>query len=101
MSPAALPPGPGPEVHIDRLALRVTGLDEAAARVLARLVAEGIAPGLPELAGSSLRRVRFQVTAGGAEHASPELLARLIAGEISRVLGPGQDPGYPGEEAVR
>jgi hypothetical protein len=101
MIPAArLPAGLGPEVYIDRLALRVTGLDEAAARALARLVAEGLAPGLPELAGSSLGRVRLQVTAGAAEYESPELLARLIAGELSRVLGPGQDPGYPGEEAV-
>jgi hypothetical protein len=98
MKPAAArPPGRGPEVHIDRLALRVTGLDEATALALARLVAEGLAPGLPELAGSRLGRVRIQVTAGAAEHARPELLAQLIAGELSRVLG----PGYPGEEMVR
>ena len=53
MSPAAGFPGgrprPGagaaePAVHIDRLALRVAGLDEGAARTLARLVAEGLAP---------------------------------------------------------
>ena len=41
MSPAAggsgaWDPGTGAEVHIDRLALRVAGLDEDAARALAR-----------------------------------------------------------------
>jgi hypothetical protein len=98
MKPAAArPSGPGPEVRIDRLALRVAGLDEAAAQALARLVAEGLAPGPPELAGSRPGRVRIQVTAGAAEHANPELLARLIAGELNRVLS----PGYPGEETVR
>jgi PPE-repeat protein len=34
-----------PNIRIDRLSLRVTGLDEDAARDLARLVAEGLAAG--------------------------------------------------------
>ena len=46
--------GPAGEVHIDRLALRVAGLDEDAARALARLVAEGLTPGMLRPAG--LRR---------------------------------------------
>jgi len=106
MSPAAgHPAGPGPasrepEVRIDRLALRVTGLDEAKARALARLVAEGIAPGLPELAGSDLGRVRLRVTASAAQQGSPELLARLVVDELTRVLRPREDPGDPGEEAA-
>jgi hypothetical protein len=101
VSPAAGPADPGPEVHIDRLALRVTGLDESAARTLARLVAEGLVPGLPELAGGDFGRVRVQVTADAAEQGRPELLARRIADELSRVLGHGRDPGYPDEEAAR
>jgi hypothetical protein len=87
-------------MRIDRLAVRVTGLDEAQARTLARLVAEGIAPGLPELAGSDLGRVRLRVNASAAQQGSPDLLARLIASELSRVLGLRQDPGYPGQEAA-
>jgi len=106
MSPARRPAGLGParrerETRVDRLALRVTGLDEAQARALACLVAEGIAPGLPELAGSDLGRVRLRVTATAAQQGRPELLARLIASELSRVLGLRQDLGQPGQEAPR
>lgn len=102
MNPAAgRPADPGPEVHVDRLALRVAGLDENAARTLARLIAEGLVPGLPELTGGNLGRVRVQVTADAAEAGRPELLARRIADELSRVLGRGRDPGYQDEEAAR
>jgi len=106
MSPAGgAPVDPGsagrePETRIDRLALRVTGLDDAAARALARLVADGIAPGLPKLAGGDLGRVRLRVTASAAQQGRPELLAQLIAGELSRVLGLRKDPGSAGEEAA-
>jgi hypothetical protein len=102
---AGVPAGPGPdsggpEMRIDRLAVRVTGLDEAQARTLARLVAEGITPGLPELAGGDLGRVRLRVSASAAQQGRPELLAGLIASELSRVLGLLEDPGYPGREAA-
>jgi hypothetical protein len=95
------PADPGAEVRVDRLALRVTGLDERAARALARLVAEGLVPWLPELAGGDLGQVRIRVTADAAEQGRPELLARRIAGELGRVLGHSRDPGYPDEEAAR
>jgi hypothetical protein len=81
------------DVSVDRLALRVTGLDEAGARALARLVAESLAPGVPGPAGSGPRRVRIQVTADAAELARPDLLARRIAGEVGRVLARGQPEG--------
>ena len=97
----------GPEVHIDRLALRVTGLDEGAARTLARLVAEGLSPGVlgsavsGPTADDGLRRVRIQLTADAAEQGQPDLLARRITGELARLLARGTEPGYPGRESAR
>lgn len=104
MSPAA---GPGAgdagsgEVRIDRLALRVAGLDEGAARELGRLVARGLAAGvfLPAGAGT-LDSVAVQVQAGAADQASPDLLARRIAGEIGRVLARDRAFGGPDGEAA-
>jgi len=86
----------GAEVHVGRLALRVTGIDEAEARTLGRLVAEGLSGSLPAAAGDGLGRVRIQLTADAAEQGSPELLARRIGGELGRILMRGQAPGYPG-----
>jgi hypothetical protein len=99
VSPAA--GADGRELHIERLALRVTGLDERAAGMLARLVAEGLGSGLPGAAGGDLGRVRIQLTADAAEQGRPDLLARRIAGELGRILARGQGPGAPGEEAAR
>ena len=99
MSPAA--GVGGRDLHIERLALRVTGLDEGAARLLARLVAEGLVPGLPGAAGGDLGRVRIQLTADAAEQGRPDRLARRIAGELGLILGRGQGPGARGEEAAR
>ena len=101
MSPAARSQADGPEVRIDRLTLQVTGLDEAAARTLARLVAEGLAAGLPAMAGGDLGQVRIQVTARATEQGSPGPLARRIAAELGRALARGRDPGAPGGEAAR
>ena len=107
MSPAAVPPGGlpgargrglrsrearGPDVRIGRLALRVTGLDEEAARTLAGLVAEELpsrltGPDAGRVTGDQhLGRVRIQVTADAAEQGQPDLLARRIAGELARIL---------------
>jgi hypothetical protein len=101
MSPARGPGGAGPGVHVDRLALRVTGLDQAAARTLARLVAEGLAPELVRSAvNAGLDQLRIEVTPGAADHGRPELLARRITSELRRALARGQAPGGPGREAV-
>ncbi len=108
MSPAArFPadgPGPGtaePAVHIDRLALRVAGLDEAAARTLARLVAEGLAPDVLRSAGNAgLDHLQIEVTASAADQGKPDPLARRIISELGRVLARGRMPGGPGGEAV-
>jgi hypothetical protein len=57
--------GPVEEVHVERLSLRVAGLDEDAARALSRLVAEGLAPVLGRAsAGTGLDHLRIEVPAG-------------------------------------
>lgn len=97
------PPAAGPaDVRIDRIALRAAGLDEDAARSLARLVAEGLAPGLPRpgvLTGVDALRVEVQ--AGAAEQTNPDLLAQRIISEIGRALArdrasSGPDGEIPG-----
>lgn len=79
----------GPHLHIGRLALRVSGVDEGGARELARLVAAELASGALRIAaGDGCGRVRIEVTAAAAEAGRPDLLARRISGELGRVLGP-------------
>jgi glycine cleavage system aminomethyltransferase T len=91
---------PAGDVHVGRLALRVAGLDEDAARALARLVAEGLAPGVLRPAGiAGLDSLRVEVeAAAGAD--TPDLLARRIVGEIGRVLARDRVAGGPDGEAV-
>jgi hypothetical protein len=75
---------PAPTVRIERLALRVAGLDEDAARSLARLVAEGLAPDLvrsPGLAGLDHLEVEVSSTSSDAD-----LLAEQIAAAVGRAL---------------
>jgi len=99
-------PGPGGEladdVHIDRLVLRVAGLDEDAARALGRLVAQGLAAGLARPSGTAgLDSLRLEVTTTeAARDAAPDLLARRIAGEIGRVLARDRAAGGPDGEAA-
>lgn len=90
-------PAPSAEVHVDRLTLRASGLDEDAARSLARLVAEGLTPGMLRLAGTAgLDCLRVEVT---ADQRTPDLLARRIVDEIGRVLARGPVAGGPDGEA--
>jgi hypothetical protein len=90
------------DAHIDRLVLRVAGLDEDAARALARLVAEGLAPGMLRSAGTAgLDSLRLEVTAAAADQGVPDLLARRIVGEIGRVLARDRVSGGPDGEAAR
>ncbi len=91
------PPG---DVRVGRLALRVAGLDEDAARALARLVAEGLAPGLLRPAGiAGLDSLRVEVRAEAGDD-TPDLLARRIVGEIGRVLARDRVAGGPDGEVV-
>ncbi len=104
MSPAAGladAPGAAGDAHIDRLVLRVAGLDEDAARALARLVAEGLAPGMLRPAGAAgLDSLRLEVAAAGADQGAPDLLARRIVGEIGWALARDRVSGGPDGEAA-
>jgi hypothetical protein len=95
---AAQPPA---DAHINRLTLRVAGLDEDAARALARLVAEGLSPGMLRPAGTAgLDFLQVEVNAGPAELDSPGLLAQRIVAEIGRALARDRLAGGPDGEAV-
>ncbi len=96
MSAPAGPASAAGDVRIDRLSLRVAGLDEDAARELARLVAQNLAPGMSPLAGTSAiesLQVRVQAAAGKGD---PGALADQIAAEIRRALARGR-PGQEGQ----
>jgi hypothetical protein len=93
--------GPAGEVRIDRLALRAAGLDEGAARLLARLVAESLTPGLLRPAGlAGLDFLRVEVQATAADQGKPDLLARRIVDEIGRVLARDRVSGGPDGEVA-
>jgi len=95
------PGGPADDARIDRLVLRVAGLDEDAARSLARLVAEGLAAGLPRAAGAAgLDSLRLEVAAAPADHSAPDLLARRITDAIGRTLARERADGGPDGKAV-
>jgi hypothetical protein len=101
-TPAGRPSARAGDIHIDRLALRVAGLDEDAAGTLARLVAERLAPGLlrpPGLAG--VKSLRVAVRAAAAEQGNPDLLAHRIVDEIGRVLARGRVSAGPDGEVAR
>jgi len=110
VSPPAGAPGadPGPRdagpaggVRIDRLALRAAGVDEGASRLLARLVAEGVTPGLLRPAGlAGLDSLRVEVQATAADQGKPEFLARRIVDEIGRVLTRDRVSGGPDGEVA-
>jgi hypothetical protein len=99
--------GPVEEVHVERLSLRVAGLDEEAARALSRLVAEGLVPVLGRAsAGTGLDHLQVEVPAesgpagiAGAG-ASPEELAARIVERVGRVLARDRAFGPLGEEGT-
>ena len=69
-------------VEIERISIRVPGLERDAARRLGQLVAERLAPSLQLGPGeASLDRLRVEVAARPAE--SPESLAARIAAQIA------------------
>jgi len=80
----------GPGFTIERLRLRAAGLDEAAARTFARLVAARLTPGLlqpPGGAGVRADDVHVQVAAHGGD--TPEQLAERTAAAIAAALARG------------
>lgn len=95
---------PADEVRIDRLALRVAGLDEDAARELARLVAERLAPGMLWPAGqASVHHLAVEVPADATNQSTPQppdLLAQRIVAQIGRVLARDRASGGPGGEVA-
>ena len=75
-------------VSIERLAMRVPDVEPGAAATLARLVAQGLAPGMFQQAGNSvLDLLRVEVRPTEAEQRDPEQLARRIVAEIEQALG--------------
>jgi hypothetical protein len=99
MSELASGAGAAGDVHIGRLALRVAGLDEDAARALGRLVAQRLTPGLLRPAGlAGLDSLQVEIQASATDHGVPDLLARRIADEIGRVLAHDRvSGGHDGE----
>lgn len=88
--------GPEGEVRVDRLTLRVAGLDEGAARTLARLVAEKLAASLSPPAGAArLDSLRAEVRLGAGDQAGPDILAQQIADQVSRALARARAAGGP------
>jgi hypothetical protein len=106
MSPRAAGPPAGPEaaggVHVGRLALRVSGLDEDAARALARLVAERLTADLLRPAGAAgLDSLQVEVRLGDTgQAATPDALAQCIADQVGRVLARDRASGGPDAEAA-
>lgn len=87
-----------PKVHVERLSLTVSGLDEDAGRALARLVATGLAPALTRAdAGTGLDHLRVEVDGSTAD--VDELAARIID-RVGRVLSRDRAFGPLGEEAT-
>lgn len=87
----AQPPG---EVHVDRLALRVAGLDDRGAHALARLVADGLGTALLQApATSRLGSLHVQVAADGADQGDPDLIARQIVRGVGQMLSREQASG--------
>jgi hypothetical protein len=93
---------PVEEVHVERLSLQVSGLDEDAARALSRLVAEGLTPVLGRAsAGTGLDHLRVEVPAGSDnDPASLDLLAARIVDRVGRVLARDRAFGPLGEEGT-
>lgn len=77
------------DVHIDRLTLKLSGLDEAEGRRLALLVSEGLAAAtLPAGAASNLGSIRLDLRAaprGGVDALATQIVSGLVR-ELSRSM---------------
>lgn len=86
-------PGGG-HVHVDRLSLQVTGMDDDSARNLSRLVAEGLVPLLGRAtAGIGLDHLRVDVPAPNAGQSAHTDTASLLAARILQGIGRALDRG--------
>jgi hypothetical protein len=75
-----------PAVQIDRISIRVPGVDRDLGRRLGQLVAERLAPSLQLGPGeASLARLHVELTAQPAE--GTESLAARIAAQVSLLIG--------------
>lgn len=75
----------GEEVNIDRISLRVTGMDPIDARALAQAIATGLAPTLALAPGeAALDRLRVEVQAKHGE--KPEVLAARAVARLAPLL---------------
>lgn len=73
------------EFDVDRISLRVTGLDPEDARTLAEQVAAGLAPALTFASGdASFARLAFQVQAPPGE--DPDALAERTLARLAPLL---------------
>jgi hypothetical protein len=92
----------GPRLTIERLRLRAAGLDEGAARHLATLVGEALAPSLQLPVGSTaIQTLNLEVAAHDGD--DPEMLSRRIVEAIGRALARDRAPtgaGVLGAEEV-
>lgn len=81
----------GPRLTIDRLRLRAAGLDEGAAKHLATLVGQALAPPLQLPAGSTaIDTIHVELAAHAGQ--GPELLSRRIVDAIGRALARDRAP---------
>lgn len=90
-APANRPGGDGPRLTIERLRMRAAGLDEGAARQLATLVGQGLAPSLALPVGTTaLDTLRIEVAAHTGDDVA--LLSRRIIDAIGRALARDRAP---------
>jgi hypothetical protein len=69
-----------PELTIERLSLRLTGLSESESRRLPRLIAEGLAAAAPDVSGKrDNMRANINATAGSSvQQLSDQIVAELV-----------------------
>lgn len=76
---------PGGQIEVDRISLRVTGMDPIDAKALARAVAAGLAPTLSLAPGeASMDRLRVEVQAKAGD--DQEALARRAVSRLAPLI---------------
>jgi hypothetical protein len=89
MNHPTTPTAAAPQLTIDRFRLRANGLDEGAARHLATLVGEGLAPSLQlPTATGAIDTLRIELVSKPGEN--PKALSQRIIDAVSRALNGGE-----------